>query len=232
MKTFILKIKRQETPFFRMLYKTAKGVLTFSIPSVKFIHLPLYQLHVFVQWMLNRLYQCLWVIPLFKARCQTCGSRLQLPDGMPCIQGDSLVLIIGDDVSICDSTLASGHIHDSPVIIIGNRTHIGYHTDISAAYCVKIGDDCMIAKDCFIADNDGHPISPSRRLRHEGVTLDEIKPVVIGNNVWIGTGCYILKGVTIGDNSIIGANTVVTKDVPRNSIVYGNRPAIKPLTIE
>lgn len=231
MTSLVVRIKKRETPLFDLLYRVAKGILTFNFPCIKIIHLPLYHIRAFVLNTFNTAYQCIWTVPLFKSRCVECGPRLKLPNGMPLVLGH-LKLFIGSDVSILDSTLAGGHVHSEPSIRIGDRTHIGYHTDIIASLSVIIGDDVMIAKDCYIADSDGHPVSPSRRLRHEGVNITEINPVVIGNNVWIGTGCYILKGVTIGDNSIIGANTVVTKSIPSNCIAFGSPLVIKPITVE
>lgn len=82
---------------------------------------------------------------------------------------------------------------------------------------IFIGDDCMIGPGCNIATSI-HPISPRLR-RHK---LQYNKPVHIGNNVWFGAGVTVLPGITIGDNSIVGAGSVVTKDVPANAIVAGN----------
>ena len=79
----------------------------------------------------------------------------------------------------------------------------------------------MISTGCMIADNDGHPVSPYRRLRKEPVLQSEIKPIIIGDNVWIGTGSIIFKGVVIGDGAIVAARSVVTHDVPANSIATG-----------
>ena len=63
-----------------------------------------------------------------------------------------------------------------------------------------------------------HPLDAERR--NEG--YDYGKPITLGKNVWLGGGCTILSGVTIGDNSIIGAGSVVTKDIPANVIAAGN----------
>ena len=204
----VLKIKRRETPFYQKLYTVAKQIRGMSLPSYKPIHLPLYHLHVGIKNFVNKAIQGLWIVPLFKARCNSCGSGLRLPNGMPEIIGNPK-LVIGDNVQILDSTLASGHVFDNPTIQIGNQTVIGYHSDISAAKLVIIGRNTLIAKDCFIADNDGHPVSPRRRINHESVNKNEVDPVHIGNTCWIGTGSYILKGANIGDGCIVAANSVV-----------------------
>ncbi len=216
--SIVLKIKRQETPFWRGLYSFAKAVRSMSLPSIKPIHRPLYYLHVGILKFIRKAIQGLWIVPLFRARCVECGSGLKLPNGMPEIVGEHLILKIGNNCQILDSTLAAGKGLDNPVIMLGDNVTVGYHSDISAAVSVIINSDTMIAKDCFIADNSGHPVDPKRR--HEPVSVDEIRPVYIGRNVWIGTGSYII-GASIGNNSVVAAGSVVTKDVPANVVVAG-----------
>ena len=85
-----------------------------------------------------------------------------------------------------------------------------------AAEKIQIGDACMIAHGVYISDADWHGIYD--RAQPVGIT----KPIHIKDNVWIGDSAIICKGVTIGKNSIIGAGSVVTKDIPENSIYAGN----------
>ena len=90
-------------------------------------------------------------------------------------------------------------------IEIGDQTLIGPHTGLYTA--------------C-------HALDPQERLDEK----EYGRPIIIGRNVWVGGHCVILAGVTIGDNSVIGAGSVVTKDVPENVIAYGNPcRVIKPL---
>jgi maltose O-acetyltransferase len=95
--------------------------------------------------------------------------------------------------------------------------------DIAPVY---IGDYVMIGPNTLIA-TVGHPLSPAKRREH----MSQAAPVTIGNDVWIGGSCTILPGVTIGDNVVVGAGAVVTKDVPSNSVVVGV-PARVVKTIE
>ena len=101
-------------------------------------------------------------------------------------------------------------------IKIGDYALISPGVRISASDDIVIGDSVMIANGAYITDADWHGIY-DRAHRNEGVI-----PVKIGNNVWLGDHCAILKGVTIGDNSIVAANAVVTKPVEANVIVAGN----------
>jgi acetyltransferase-like isoleucine patch superfamily enzyme len=81
---------------------------------------------------------------------------------------------------------------------------------------IDIGDDVIIGPNVSLITS-GHPIEPSRR--RDGVTA---KPIVIGRNVWIAAGATIIGGVTVGENSVVAAGSVVTKDVPPDMLVGGN----------
>lgn len=86
---------------------------------------------------------------------------------------------------------------------------------------IRIGDDCMLSENIDIWNTDSHHI-----INENGNVINKNKPIIIGNHVWIGKNCSILKGVIVGDNSIIGMSSVVTKNVDKNSIYVGN-PAQK-----
>ncbi len=230
-KTFILKIKRRETPFYNLLYRSIKAILVFNLPSIKFIHLPLYSMDYFVRNAVRSSFHFLWSVPLFKARCEKAGKNLCLPDGIPLVIGSHLRIIIGDNVTIGRSTIGASNIHDNPVLRIGNNTAIGSGGVISASKEVTIGDHCMISGGCLIMDSDDHPMDPSKRLLGFPIEKDDIKPVKIGNNVWIGAYVTILKGVTVGDNSIISTHSVVTRDVLPNCVYAGHpaRPTLRDI---
>ena len=110
-------------------------------------------------------------------------------------------------------------------IKIGKYCLITPGVRIMAAESILIGDACMIAHGVYISDADWHGIYD--RAEPVGNT----KPVILEDNVWIGDSAIICKGVTIGKNSIIGAGSVVTKNVPPNSIFAGN-PAKLVKTLE
>ncbi|ULA68945.1 MAG: Acetyltransferase [Nitrospira sp.] len=101
------------------------------------------------------------------------------------------------------------------LITLGERANIGNHAWIRGSGQVIFGHDIMMGEFVVIYTQD-HKIWG---LGFDGYSAGD---VVIGNNVWIGGRVTILKGVTIGDNAVIGAGSVVTKDVPRNGIVAGN----------
>jgi acetyltransferase-like isoleucine patch superfamily enzyme len=130
---------------------------------------------------------------------------------------------IGSRVTILDdfvlAELRRGE-GDLPKIVIGDDTTIMFRFQCNAARSVRIGNHVLIASNVLITDADhvlergGVPITRCRKLK--------IRPVRVEDNCWIGQNAVILKGVTIGRDSIIGANSVVTRDVPPGSIVAGN----------
>ena len=103
-------------------------------------------------------------------------------------------------------------------IIMGDNVGISGST-ISARQSIIIGNNVLIGSGCVICDNDAHPIHPMNR---QDDRKTEVSPIVIGDDVFVGARCIILKGVTIGRGSVIGAGSVVTKDVPPMCIYAGN----------
>ncbi len=100
-------------------------------------------------------------------------------------------------------------------VSIGARTYINSRLTLVDDHTITIGEDCLIAPNVTISTT-GHPIDPT--LRKNGMFSF---PVTIENNVWIGAGAIILPGVTIGENSVIGAGSVVTKSIPANVVAVG-----------
>lgn len=105
------------------------------------------------------------------------------------------------------------------VIRIGNNVFLN-GTRFSCARRIEIGDNCIIA-DCRILDTDFHSIYPMRR---NDPSLVKSAPIIIGENVWVALGCVILRGVRIGNNSTVSAQSVVYDEIPEGS-VYGGNPA-------
>jgi acetyltransferase-like isoleucine patch superfamily enzyme len=103
------------------------------------------------------------------------------------------------------------------VIDIGDNVRLN-GCDVQAAASVTVGDDCILGS-CIIVDTDYHSVEVDRRQPGAKV---ESRPVVIGRNVWIAGRATILKGITIGDDSVVGFGALVTADVPAGVVVAGN----------
>jgi acetyltransferase-like isoleucine patch superfamily enzyme len=104
------------------------------------------------------------------------------------------------------------------VVEIGDKTVMGQECTISAYRRVRIGEQCVIADRAMFIDFDHGVVEVERPIRVQGIYMREC---VVGSNVWIGYGACFLRGVQVGDNSIVGTNSVVTKNVPANSVVGG-----------
>lgn len=105
-------------------------------------------------------------------------------------------------------------------LVVGNNTYVNHDTFIRCRSTIIIGDNCSIAYGVLIQDSDYHVV-----YSKNGTPKLETLPIIIENNVWIGAKAIVLKGVRIGEGAIIGAGSIVTKDVPPYSLVVGN-PAI------
>jgi maltose O-acetyltransferase len=102
-------------------------------------------------------------------------------------------------------------------ITIGLNTSFSNNVSMIARESISIGNDFLCGDGVRIMDSDFHEVAPEQRLIGKGKTSS----IVIGNNVWLGSGVMILKGVIIGDHSIVASGSVVTKNVPGRVIVGG-----------
>lgn len=100
---------------------------------------------------------------------------------------------------------------------IGERFYSNHNLTLLDANKIKFGNDVFIGPNCSFFTS-GHPIDI--KTRNQG--LEYAKPIEIGDNVWIGGSVVVLPGVKIGSNSVIGAGSVVVKDIPKNSVAVGN----------
>jgi acetyltransferase-like isoleucine patch superfamily enzyme len=152
--------------------------------------------------------------------------------GMPIVSmyGNSEILI-DDNVVLCseseNTALGVQHpvvlrtLHEKARITIGNNSGLS-GTTICCAISVDIGSDVLIGANVTIADTDFHPVNPINRRNNSDFDSINSNPIIIEDNVFIGCNSIILKGVTIGKNSIIGAGSVVTKSIPQDVIAAGN----------
>jgi acetyltransferase-like isoleucine patch superfamily enzyme len=128
-------------------------------------------------------------------------------------------LIIGEEVNIEDSVdfKIACPFNTDCYINIGNKVFIGHGCSFSCSTKIIIGNDCLIACNTTIIDV-GHEFIKNTKINEQPVTCGEIH---IGNDVWIGTSCIILQGVTIGDGVVIGAGSIVTKSIPSYQVWAG-----------
>lgn len=121
---------------------------------------------------------------------------------------------IGEDCHIETPLHANWGCHH---VHFGSGIYCNFNLTLVDDTDIYVGDNCMFGPNVVIATS-GHPILPILRENHYVYNL----PIKIGKNVWVGSGVQILPGVTIGDHSVIGAGSVVTKDIPANVVAYGS----------
>jgi acetyltransferase-like isoleucine patch superfamily enzyme len=114
-------------------------------------------------------------------------------------------------------------------IRVGAGTFLNLGVMVAAAELVEIGDHCMFANGCFITDANHRFDDPSKPVPWQGFTSKG--PTRVGDNVWCGAHVVVTSGVTVGERCVIGANSVVTEDLPPFSIAAG-APAKVLRTIE
>jgi len=146
-----------------------------------------------------------------------------------------------ENVTIGANSIVRGILHASRggKIHIGEGVYIGDNTIIYSTNSIQIGTGVMIAHDVNIYDNDTHHKDWTLRKTELDCMIKKVKPSVpritsapvsIGDYCWIAAGAFIFKGCTIGDHGIVGAGSVVTKDVPADSVVYSHSAlSVRPL---
>ena len=104
-------------------------------------------------------------------------------------------------------------------ITIGSGCFLNRNTMLAAVELIEIGDHVMFANNCFVGDADHRYDDPSKPVTWQG--FEPKGPVRIGSNCWFGVGCVVTGGVEIGERSVIGANSVITRDLPAGVIAAG-----------
>lgn len=222
---FILCIKRADSPFTKVLKRTIQFIVlptVFRLPRVFTGPLRVaYDLHYMVISAFRTVVTLLYRGPLFQSRCASFGRHVRMDGKMPFVEGH-VQIHIGNNVALGGNiSIFSGRMIDEPRLIIEDRAEIGWNSVIAVNREVIIEEDVRIPN-CRISDSDGHPREVDRRAANVPADLKDILPVRICRGAWIGTGSYILKGVTIGEGAVIGANSVVISNVPPYALAMGN----------
>jgi len=161
--------------------------------------------------------------PGFKAYCSSYGKGLVTSTYLPRVQGKGKI-VAGDDVRLFGrlSIVFAIRYSDAPTLTIGDRCSIGHNVTFVIGKRITIGSDCLIANDVSVFDAPGHPTSTALRRSGAAAPAEAVKPVTIGDNVWIGQRGIVYPGVTIGEGAVVCAGSVVMTDVLPNTIVAGN----------
>jgi len=217
---FIDNIKKKSNPSYAFLYNLYKRINNINLNMPKLIVAFFYGerilRHQVWYWFSNKFYY----EPLLRYRCDSVGKNLKTDGDIPLIEGSGKI-VIGDNVRIGNrgAWILTSNLYDKPELIIGNNTTINYLVGISVERRVEIGNNCIIAGETMVFDNNSHALHFENNRK---MTKDDVAPIKIEDNVWIGMRSFICKGVTIGKGAVVAACSVVTKDIPPMTLAGGN----------
>jgi acetyltransferase-like isoleucine patch superfamily enzyme len=169
--------------------------------------------------MLNHRYALLiarwaWLKLRWRGRLQTDGLAFVCP-GVTFEIGKGATVLLGRWSWLGHGTKIRAHEGE---VRIGAKTVLGQECTISAYQHVSIGRECIVADRVMLIDFDHGAAEVERPIRLQGIYKRDVR---VGHNVWIGYGASLLRGVTVGDNAIVGTLSVVTRDVAANAVVGG-----------
>jgi acetyltransferase-like isoleucine patch superfamily enzyme len=221
----LLRGKRSDSAFarflkrvlFRFYYPALPPLPRLLMPGLRFLYgFHFSTIRVF-RWVLTVFYRN----PLFQSKCASFGRDVSI-SGLPFVSGP-VEIHIGNGVWLEEKlSILSGRILDRPQLILKDRAGVGMNTIIVVNREVIIEEHASISWDCRISDSDGHPREADLRAAGKPPDAKDVLPVRICRHAWIGNGSYIMKGVTIGEGAIVGANSVVISNIPPYSLAMGN----------
>jgi len=152
---------------------------------------------------------------LVKRQLTTCGENLRARNPGELFLGKGAEIHVGNNVLLERKVRIS--LGDNARVYIGDNSYLGDYTNVLAVEEVRIGRDCAISWHVLFMDTSSHPLGFAGEI-----PKTKVAPIRVEDHVWIGCRAVILKGVTVGEGSIIANNAVVTKDVPPRTMVAGN----------
>jgi acetyltransferase-like isoleucine patch superfamily enzyme len=207
----------------RSVRRIYRYVATFSVPAPRMLTRPVLWLVLSIRSIYYFVARVFFCEPLFKAYCTRYGRNVRTGVFLHWVEGQG-ELILGDDVVIdgrCNFFFAARY-SEKPQLEIGDFTGIGHNCAFVVGKRISIGRHCRIASSVQMFDAPGHPADPAARLAGLPLHPDEVRPITIEDNVWIGSSSIVFPGVTVGEGSIIATGAVVMSSVPRNTLVAGN----------
>jgi acetyltransferase-like isoleucine patch superfamily enzyme len=208
---------------FRILRRGYRALSSLSVPAPHVVTKPLLWLLLAFREGYQFVTRILVCEPLFKAYCKKYGARLRTDCHLHYVQGSGDI-VLGDDVWF-DGRITitfAARFADRPLLEVGDKTSIGNQTEFRIGKRVSIGQNCNLSGWTILMDSNGHPGDPALRWAGRAPDPEDVRPIMIGDGVWIGLRCIIFPGVRIGTGSIVSAGSIVRTHVPPYSVVAGN----------
>jgi acetyltransferase-like isoleucine patch superfamily enzyme len=226
MDRLILRIKRADSPVTRLMRRTLLWLLSPVVrPLPRFILRPLrlvYEAHYMVIVLYRAVLTVCYRNPVFQSKCASFGRNVVVQGKLPFVSGHVQIEIGNDVVLGGNLTILSGALFEKPRLILKDRASLGWNVTLVVNREIVIEEDARIPHDCRISDSDGHPREADLRRANLPPSLKQVLPVRICRDVWLGNGSHVMKGVTIGEGAIIGANSVVISNIPPYALALGN----------
>jgi hypothetical protein len=218
----ILSVKRQDNPVSRVAHDVYRWLERWRVPQndmTRLFYRTLYYAHDAYEGGREMLAGKLLYEPMVRARIHSLGEKVRF-NALPYITGQTKITI-GDHCTFNYFKVDSGRFVDEPELTIGHHCYFSSDVIFSVNQRITIGHHVGCAARTIISDSDNHPSDPERRFNDELMKVEEIAPVTIGDYVWLGRACHILKGVTIGRGAVIASGSVVVSDVPEGALAMG-----------
>ena len=208
----------------RRLRDAVRGVLHARLPPTPLHRLLLAERSV--RWVaFYELSRLLYYQPLFELQCERSGEggRLELtPESkLPFVDNCALVLGSGWRINARTTFQGARNAPGKARIEIGEGAYLGSRVVLRAGLGIRLGRHATVAANVVLSSDPGHPLDPVAR-RTEAAPAEDLRQMVLGDDVWIAEGATLLGGITVGDGAVVGAHAVVTRDVPPHTVVAGN----------
>lgn len=222
MTSYLNRLKTSNDVWARALRAAYYALRGFSLPVPRALALPISRIVLGLGMIWRDAWRILVCEPYLKARCEAHGRDVHTGSFLHYIRGDGRI-VLGDRVRMDgkSSLMFASVLPESPILTIGDDTYVNHNATLIIARQITIGKKVLIGPNVTIFDSPGHPLDPARR--HAGLppAPDDIRAVSIEDGAWICSGACVFPGVTIGRNSVVGMNAIVTRDVPPNTVVAG-----------
>ena len=161
--------------------------------------------------------------PFFRAYCKQCGPNLRTDGFIHWVEGQGDIIVGANCWFGGRSTfLFAARFSDCPTLMIGDNVKVGHDTTFVVGKRITVGNNVIISGSTSNFDSNSHPSDPVARRLRQPPRDDEVRPVTIGDDVWIGKHVLIFPGVQIGEGAIVSAGAVVRRHIPPRAVVAGN----------
>lgn len=223
MSSLVHFLANSDHPAARSVRRARRAILHFTLPAPRAVFRPLLATFLGLRHAYYFAKRVLVCEPFFKAYCTRYGRGVRTGTYIHWVQGKGTILL-GDGVLVdgkCSFTFAARYSPD-PTLEVGDHTVLSHDCSFAVGRRITIGSHCLIANGVWMADTNGHPTDPDDRRAGLPAPAEKVRPIAIGDNVWIGSRSLILPGTTIGEGSVVSAASVVRGDIPPYTLVAGN----------